>query len=120
MDTTHETLAALAAFPTVSRDSNDALISFIAIRLQAAGGTVRVLHGDQPGKSNLLVSFGPDNAEGIILSGHSDVVPVDGQHWASDPFMLTERGDRLHARGAVDMKGFIACMVTAAERKASS
>ena len=109
-------LARLAAFPTVSRDSNEALIGFAATHLNGLGFRVRVLPGRQPGKSNLLASLGPDTGAGIILSGHSDVVPVDGQSWSADPFTLTARGTKLQARGAVDMKGFIASMLCAAER----
>ncbi len=114
MQSTVEMLARLVSFKTVSRDSNAALIAEAARHLAAAGGRVRVLPGDQPGKSNLLASFGPAGDHGLILSGHSDVVPVDGQDWASDPFTLTQRQDRLRARGAVDMKGFIASALTAA------
>jgi acetylornithine deacetylase len=111
-------LQKLVAFKTVSRDANEDLINFIAGALREAGGQIRVLAGNAPGKFNLLASFGPDNADGIILSGHSDVVPADRQSWASDPFTLTERAGRLHARGAADMKGFIACAITAAQRLA--
>ena len=112
---TVETLAQLVAFPTVSRASNEVLIRYAAERLSAAGGRVRVLPGDFPGKTNLIASFGPDGGDGIVLSAHSDVVPTDGQQWASDPFVLTEREGRLYARGASDMKGFIACMLTVAD-----
>lgn len=112
---TVETLAQLVAFPTVSRESNEALIRYAAERLAAAGGRVRVLPGELAGKSNLIASFGPEGADGIVLSAHSDVVPTDGQEWASDPFALTERDGRLYARGASDMKGFVACMLTAAD-----
>ena len=114
MDTTIETLAALVAFPTISQDGNDGLIRYVAAKLDAAGGRVRVLPGSSTGKSNLFASFGPDAEHGIVLSGHSDVVPVRGQAWTSDPFVLTARGDKLLARGAVDMKGFIASMLTTA------
>jgi acetylornithine deacetylase len=112
---TVETLAQLVAFPTVSRDSNEVLIRYAAERLTAAGGRVRVLPGELPGKTNLIASFGPEAGDGIVLSAHSDVVPTDGQEWSSDPFTLTERDGRLYARGASDMKGFIACMLTAAD-----
>ncbi len=113
---TVETLAALVAFPTISADGNEALIRYVAGRLTAAGGRIHTLAGAVPGKFNLLASFGPDTGAGIVLSGHSDVVPVAGQDWHSDPFTLTERDGRLHARGASDMKGFLAAMLTAAER----
>ena len=111
-----ETLARLVAFPTVSRDSNEGLIRYAAERLSASGGRVRVLPGDFAGKANLIASFGPDREDGIILSAHSDVVPTDGQKWTSDPFVLTEREGRLYARGASDMKGFVACMLTLADK----
>jgi len=107
-------LAELVAFKTVSRDANEAMIAHIAAALEAAGGAVRVLPGTAPGKKNLFASFGPPGDGGIVLSGHSDVVPVDGQAFSADPFTLTSRGDRLLGRGATDMKGFIACALTAA------
>jgi acetylornithine deacetylase len=113
---TPELLAKLVAFPTVSRDANEEMVRFIAGALEALGGRVRVLPGIFPGKYNLLASFGPDGAGGIVLSGHSDVVPVDGQDWSRDPFALTARDDKLFARGASDMKGFIACAMAAAAR----
>jgi acetylornithine deacetylase len=113
---TPELLAKLVAFPTVSRDANEEMVRFIAGALEALGGRVRVLPGIFPGKYNLLASFGPDGAGGIVLSGHSDVVPVDGQDWSRDPFALTARDYKLFARGASDMKGFIACAMAAAAR----
>jgi acetylornithine deacetylase len=112
--TTTELLAALVSFQTVSREANDAAIDFIARHLAGCGGRVRIMPGIWPGKTNLLASFGPDSGDGIMLSGHSDVVPVEGQNWASDPFVLSERGGRLHGRGAVDMKGFIASAMSVA------
>jgi acetylornithine deacetylase len=113
---TAETLARLVAFKTVSRDSNEALIRDIAQTLSAYGAELRVLPGIQPGKFNLFARLGPEGTSGLILSGHSDVVPVDGQDWQTDPFSLTERDGKLHARGAVDMKGFIASAMSAAAR----
>jgi acetylornithine deacetylase len=116
MANTVEMLAALAAFPTISADSNEALINFAAQKIVSAGGRIGVLGGAVPGKFNLMASFGPSTGAGIVLSGHSDVVPVRGQDWHADPFALTEREGRLYARGASDMKGFLAAMLTAAER----
>src|SRR5690606_1617600 len=72
------------------------------------------------GKANLFATIGPDDRPGLMLSGHSDVVPVAGQAWSSDPFVLTERDGRVHGRGAADMKGFIACVLEAAPRLARS
>lgn len=106
----------LVAFKTVSRDANEELIRYIAETMGAYGAQLRVLPGKQPGKYNLFARFGPAGPDGLILSGHSDVVPVDGQDWQTDPFALTERDGRLHARGAVDMKGFIASAMSAASR----
>ncbi|WP_298285519.1 acetylornithine deacetylase [Acidocella sp.] len=116
MPNTVEMLAALAAFPTISADSNESLIRFAAQSITDSGGHVQKLVGSEPGKFNLMASFGPAVGAGIVLSGHSDVVPVTGQAWQSNPFALTERDGRLHARGASDMKGFLAAMLTAAAR----
>jgi acetylornithine deacetylase len=116
MPTTPETLARLAALPTISADSNEALIHYAASRVKAAGGRIHTMAGALPGKFNLLASFGPDTGAGQIFSGHSDVVPVNGQDWKTDPFTLTQKDDRLYARGSSDMKGFLAAMLTAVER----
>lgn len=116
MSTTPEILARLAAFPTISADSNEALITHAVSRITAAGGRVHTLAGALPGKFNLLASFGLDTGAGYVLSGHSDVVPVQGQDWKTDPFTLVQKDDRLYARGSSDMKGFLAAMLSAAER----
>ncbi len=116
MKSTPDMLARLAAFRSVSRDPNEEMIRFIAQELSEAGGEVRVLPGEWQGKANLIARFGPPGGDGIVLSGHSDVVPVDGQDWSNDPFTLTEQDGRLLARGASDMKGFIAAAMTAAAR----
>ncbi|RPH67200.1 MAG: acetylornithine deacetylase [Burkholderiales bacterium] len=113
-----ETLRRLVAFDTVSAHPNTALIDWAAERLEACGVHALVQHGDEPGKANLFATIGPDDRPGLMLSGHSDVVPVAGQAWSSDPFVLTERDGRLYARGAADMKGFIACVLEAAPRLA--
>ncbi len=109
-------LERLVAFPTVSRDENESMITFLAARLREAGARVRVLPGAAAGKANMLASYGPEGGGGIVLSGHSDVVPVEGQEWGSDPFALTARGDRLLGRGATDMKGFLACAMALVDR----
>lgn len=111
-----EILGRLVAFDTVSARPNAALIEWAADRLQACGARTQVQHGHEPGKANLFATIGPDDRPGLMLSGHSDVVPVTGQAWSSDPFTLTERDGRLYARGAADMKGFIACVLEAAPR----
>src|SRR5688572_24225676 len=98
----------LIAFDTVSRNSNLDLIAFAASLLEASGARLRLTHDDQGRKANLFATLGPDGDGGFVLSGHSDVVPVDGQDWASDPFTAEIREDRLYGRGTADMKGFIA------------
>lgn len=119
LQATLETLRRLVAFDTVSSNSNVALIDWVANRLADHGVRAFVQHGDEPGKANLFATIGPPDVPGIMLSGHSDVVPVAGQDWRSDPFTLTERDGRLYGRGSADMKGFIACCVEMLPRFAS-
>lgn len=106
--TTIEMLTRLVAFDTTSALSNLALIDFVEDYATAWGATCRRTFNDEGNKANLFVTIGPDIAGGIVLSGHSDVVPVAGQVWQSDPFTLTRRDGRLYGRGSADMKGFIA------------
>ena len=107
-------LARLVAFDTTSRHSNLALIGHVETLLADAGiASTRVPNADG-GKTNLYATIGPPVEGGVVLSGHTDVVPVDGQDWASDPWTLTERGGRLHGRGTCDMKGFLALALAAA------
>ena len=109
-----ETLARLIAFDTTSRRSNLELIEFCEQRLQPLGAvTRRVLNADGS-KANLIARIGPEANGGVVLSGHTDVVPVDGQSWVSDPWVLTERDGRLYGRGAADMKAFLALAMAAA------
>jgi acetylornithine deacetylase len=103
-----EMLERLVAFPTVSRDSNLPLVDWAEEYLTAWGARCRRTWNREGTKANLLATLGPDAPGGVVLSGHTDVVPVDGQDWASDPFVLVEREGRLFGRGAVDMKGFLA------------
>jgi len=107
------TLARLVAFDTTSRDSNLQLIEHVEGLLGALGvASTRVPNADGR-KANLYASLGPKTEGGIVLSGHTDVVPVDGQKWSSDPFTLTERDGRLYGRGTCDMKGFLALALAA-------
>lgn len=101
-------LARLVAFDTVSRNSNLALIDFVRSWLARHGVESALIASDDGEKANLLATIGPRVSGGVLLSGHSDVVPVDGQPWTSDPFRLAERGGRLYGRGTCDMKGFLA------------
>jgi acetylornithine deacetylase len=107
-------LERLVGFDTVSSKSNLALIEFVADRLDGLGVPVKLVHDDARTKANLFATIGPDREGGVALSGHTDVVPVAGQKWSSDPFTLTERDGRLVGRGATDMKGFVACALAAA------
>jgi acetylornithine deacetylase len=104
----------LVGIPTVSRDSNLELIDFVREHLRPYGARVRVTFDDERRKANLFATIGPDDAGGIVLSGHTDVVPVDGQDWDSDPFQVTEKSDRLYGRGTADMKSFLACSLALA------
>lgn len=112
-------LADLVAFDTTSRDSNLALIAYVEQRLSAIGVTARRVMSADGRKANLYATIGPVREQGIVLSGHTDVVPVDGQPWTSDPFTLTRRGDRLYGRGTCDMKGFLALALAAAPHLAA-
>ncbi len=100
-------IAKLVSFDTVSDRSNLALIDFVREYLDGHGVESQLFHDEAGGKANLLASIGPSEAAGVMLSGHTDVVPVDGEEWDSDPFTPTERDGRLYARGSADMKSFI-------------
>jgi acetylornithine deacetylase len=106
--TPSQMLARLVSFDTTSRNSNLALIEFVRDYLDRQGVASELVFDDQGGKANLLATLGPAARPGLVLSGHTDVVPVDGQDWSSDPFVCTERDGRLYGRGTADMKGFVA------------
>lgn len=107
--TSTDMLAKLVAFDTTSRNSNLELIGFVQDYLSAYGVASTLVHDETGQKANLWATIGPDVAGGVVLSGHTDVVPVDGQPWETDPFVLTDRGDgRLYGRGTCDMKAFSA------------
>lgn len=108
-----EILARLVAFNTVSSKPNLNLISWVRALLDTHGIPYRLTSNDEGTKQNLFAIVGPPVAGGVILSGHSDVVPVEGQNWTSDPFTLTEREGRLYGRGTCDMKGFVAASLAA-------
>jgi acetylornithine deacetylase len=91
----------------VSRDSNLGLIEWVRDYLQGLGAATRLTHDATGKKANLFATLGDSDKPGLILSGHSDVVPVDGQDWDTDPFLATLRDGKLYARGSADMKGFI-------------
>ena len=97
----------LINFKTVSRDSNLGLIEWVRDYLQGLGAVTRLTYDASGKKANLFATLGDSKKPGLILSGHTDVVPVDGQDWDTDPFQAVERDGRLYARGSADMKGFI-------------
>ncbi|MGL4573872.1 MAG: acetylornithine deacetylase [Burkholderiaceae bacterium] len=106
-------LRTLVAIDTTSRNSNLGLIEWVRDQLSAVGVRSRLSYDAAGGKANLFATVDEGAAPGLILSGHTDTVPVDGQAWTHDPFTLTERDGRLYARGSADMKGFIACVLNA-------
>ena len=108
-----EILERLLAFDTVSSKPNIALMSYVQGLLEHAGLTVTLIPDAGGGKANLFASTGPDGTGGVMLSGHTDVVPVEGQAWTKPPFALTEADGRYYGRGAADMKGFVACAIEA-------
>ncbi len=114
LETTKQILSDLIAFPTVSVDSNLDMISYLAARLKDCGAKVEIFHDKTGKKANLFATLGPKVDGGIVLSGHSDVVPVTDQDWTSDPFVMDERDGRLYGRGTCDMKGFIAATIAMA------
>jgi len=109
-------LERLIAFPTVSADSNLALIDHAEALLEAAGFATRRLPDATGTKAGLMARIGPEGPGGVMLSAHSDVVPVEGQDWTRPPFRLTREGDRLFGRGVTDMKGFLASALALAQR----
>jgi acetylornithine deacetylase len=102
-----ELVKELIAFDTTSRDSNLALIDHAQALLEKSGARCRRSYDATGKKANLFATIGPDGDGGYVLSGHTDVVPVDGQDWSSDPFRPEVRDGKLYGRGACDMKGFI-------------
>jgi acetylornithine deacetylase len=110
----------LVAFPTVSCDSNLDLIHYARDILQGLGATTRLTYDDDRRKANLFATLGPERGSGIVISGHTDVVPVEGQAWETDPYAVVEKNGRLYGRGTADMKGFLACALALAPEFAAS
>ena len=111
--TSRQILDQLVSFPTVSRGSNLALIDWLEAYLASHGIESHRHWNEDRSKAALFAHVGPWVAGGVVLSGHSDVVPVDGQDWTSDPWVVTERDGRLYGRGTCDMKGYVALSVWA-------
>jgi acetylornithine deacetylase len=108
-----EILARLIAFDTTSTTSNLQLIDFVRNLLDDHNITSQLVHNDDRSRANLYATIGPDDIGGVMLSGHTDVVPTTGQDWQSDPYQMLKSDTQLLGRGACDMKGFIACVLSA-------
>ncbi len=116
MTTSIEYLEKLITFPTVSRESNLDLIAYVQDVMKNLGIASSLVHNEEGTKANLWATIGPADVAGVALSAHTDVVPVVGQNWSSDPFALTKLNGNLYGRGSADMKGFIACCLAMAEK----
>ena len=110
---TRQLLAKLVSFPTVSLDTNLPLIYFVRDYFAQHGIDSLVIPNEDGTKAGLVAQVGPNVVGGVALSGHSDVVPVEGQDWTTDPWTLVEKSDRLYGRGTCDMKGFVALAMAA-------
>jgi acetylornithine deacetylase len=120
MSDTVSILRDLIGFDTTSHRSNLEMVDWIVSFLEPYKPRLRLSYDDARAKANILASFGPQVGGGVVLSGHLDVVPVDGQSWSSNPFALMERDGRLFGRGTADMKGFIAACLAAVPRWAEA
>jgi len=105
---TRQILETLIGFDTTSHYSNLELMAWVEGYLKDYGINSMLIHNEEGTKANLYATIGPEDRPGIMLSGHTDVVPIDGQDWSSDPFALLEKDGKLYGRGTCDMKGFIA------------
>ena len=107
--TTIEILKTLIAFPTISADSNMKLVDYCSDQLIKVGAEVKIIKNDNGTKANLFATVGPRNIPGVLLSGHTDVVPIEGQSWTVPAFEMTNKDNKLYGRGTADMKSFLAC-----------
>ena len=111
---TADILARLIGFDTTSSKPNRALMDWVQDLLAGAGIAAQIIPDASGGKANLYATIGPQDRPGVMLSGHTDVVPVDGQVWTRPPFVMTQAEGRLYGRGTTDMKGFVASALAAA------
>ena len=116
LERTINLLADLVAFPTVSGEPNGEIMGYIKSYLESHGVNVLLDVTDDGKQMNLFATIGPKVDGGIILSGHTDVVPASAEGWQSDPFILRRDQGRLYGRGAVDMKGFVAIALAMGRR----
>ena len=117
--TTLDYLEKLLAFDTTSAHPNIELIAWVQAQLEAMGAVVQVIANADGSKANLFATIGPADRGGVMLSGHTDVVPVAGQDWTFPPFAMTCRDGNVYGRGSADMKGFVAAMLSAAQQASS-
>ena len=115
IDKTVSILADLVSYPTVSSESNLEMINYLSDKIESIGGKVDVMTTADNKQANIFATIGPEIDGGIVLSGHTDVVPAKELGWKSDPFKLTQKGELLYGRGSCDMKGFIASALATAE-----
>ena len=115
LDKTVSILKDLVTYPSVSSESNLEIINYLANRIKDCGGSVNLMSSEDGNQANLFGTIGPEINGGIVLSGHTDVVPAKELNWDSDPFNLTQKDDLLYGRGTCDMKGFIAATLAATE-----
>ncbi|MDN5787459.1 M20/M25/M40 family metallo-hydrolase, partial [Pseudorhodobacter sp.] len=108
-----DVLEKLVGFPTVSSESNLDLIDWVEGYLAEYGVKSHRVYNAEGNKAALFANVGPEVDGGVVLSGHSDVVPIEGQNWTSDPFSIVEKNGRLYGRGTCDMKGFVALALAA-------
>ncbi len=115
LDKTVSILTDLVAYPSVSSESNLEIINYLANKIESCGGKVNIMTTEDGKQANIFGTIGPEIDGGIVLSGHTDVVPAKELNWNSDPFKLTRKDNLLYGRGSCDMKGFIATSLAAAE-----
>lgn len=111
-----EILEHLVSFDSVSAKPTHEIIAYIENYLTSLGVESTLSYDPAGERANLFATIGPNIDGGVVLNGHTDVVPVTGQRWSTDPFTLTRKGDRLYGRGSVDMKGFLACVLASVPR----
>ena len=119
MTTTLDILDKLVGFDTVSKNSNLELATYVEEYLELRGFSVHRITDPTGDKTGLYAEKGPDG-DGVLLSAHTDVVPVEGQSWTKDPFRLTQEGNRVYGRGTTDMKGYVASVLSLADRASTS
>ena len=116
LQTTIEILERLVSFDSISGRPTHGIVGYVQEYFAGHGIEVDLSFDEAGERANVFATIGPAIDGGVLLNGHTDVVPVEGQFWASDPFTLTRRGDRLYGRGSVDMKGFLACVMASVPR----